>query len=246
MAAEQKVALVTGSALNIGRAIAQGLAEDGFRIMVTARNSRDDVGRTADLIRQAGGQAATHMADISDPAQARGLIDATIAAFGRLDVLVNNASMRRQTNIYEITPEEWREVMGATLDSAFYCAQAAAKHIAAASGGSIVNLGGMSAHVGATGRVHASTAKAAIVGLSRVLATELAGDNITVNTVVPGSIDTVRGAAAGARPPHMPANLAGRMGRPEEIAGMVRYLCGPAARYVTGQTLHVNGGAFLT
>jgi 3-oxoacyl-[acyl-carrier protein] reductase len=137
--------------------------------------------------------------------------------------------------------------MGATLDGAFYCAHAAAGPIAAAGGGSIVNLGGISAHVGAVGRVHAVTAKAGMVGLTRALAKELAGDGITVNVVVPGSIETIRGAAAGGNHGRsaLPDALVGRRGQPDEIAAMVRFLCSPEARYVTGQTIHVNGGAFM-
>jgi 3-oxoacyl-[acyl-carrier protein] reductase len=132
------------------------------------------------------------------------------------------------------------------LDGAFYCVHAAMPHILAAGGGSIVNLGGMSAHLGAKGRVHAITAKAGMVGMTRALAKELA-PTVTVNCVVPGTIDTVRGFAAGgnAGRAHLADNLTGRPGRPEEIADMVRYLCSPMARFVTGQTIHVNGGAFM-
>jgi 3-oxoacyl-[acyl-carrier protein] reductase len=247
MTIDSKVAIVTGSALNIGRAIALHLARENFRVLVTARQSEHDATETARLVRDAGGEAAVHMADISDPAQARGLVDAAVSRFGRLDVLVNNASVRRQTSFSDMTPEEWREIMSATLDGAFYCAHAAAPHIAASGGGSIVNLGGMSAHVGAVGRVHAVTAKAGMVGLTRALAKELAGDNITVNTVVPGSIETIRGAAAGGNHGRsaLPESLSGRRGHPDEIAAMVRFLCSPDARYVTGQTIHVNGGAFM-
>lgn len=242
-----KVALVTGSALNIGRAIALHLARDGFRILVTARASLDDCQETARLVQDAGSAAHVHMADISDPSQARALVEAAITAFGRLDVLVNNASIRRQTRFADMTPAEWREIMGTTLDGAFYCAQAAAAHIARSGGGSIVNLGGMSAHVGATGRVHAVTAKAGMVGLTRALAKELAGDEITVNVVVPGSIETVRGAAAGGTHGRsaLPDALSGRRGQPDEIAALVRFLCTDEARYITGQTIHVNGGAFM-
>lgn len=248
MADERKVALVTGSALNIGRAIALALASDGYRIMTTARQSETDARETARLVREAGSDADTHMADISDHVQAGALVDATVSRFGRLDVLVNNASIRRQTPFAEMTPEEWREIMGTTIDGAFYCAHAAAPHIIAAGGGTIINLGGISSHVGAMGRVHAITAKAGMVGLTRALAKELAGNNITVNTVVPGSIETVRGFAAGGNSGRaaLPDSPLGRRGQPEEIAAMVRFLCSPEARYVTGQSIHVNGGAYMT
>ena len=243
-----KVALVTGSALNIGRAIALALAADGYRIMTTARQSEDDARQTARLVREAGSDADTHLADISDHVAAAGLVEVTVKRFGRLDVLVNNASIRRQTKFLDMTPAEWREIMGTTIDGAFYCAHAAAPHIIAAGGGTIINLGGISSHVGATGRVHAITAKAAMTGLTRALSKELAPHNITVNTVVPGSIETVRGFAAGGDHGRasLPDSPLGRRGRPEDVAAMVRFLCSDEARYITGQAIHVNGGAFVT
>ena len=247
-ASEGKVALVTGSALNIGRAICLALAADGYRIMTTARQSETDARETARLVRDTGSDADTHLADISDPDAAAGLVAATVQRFGRLDVLVNNASIRRQTKLLDMTPAEWREIMGTTIDGAFYCAHAAAPHIIAAGGGTIVNLGGISSFVGSVGRVHAITAKAGMSGLTRALAKELAPHNITVNTVVPGSIETVRGFAAGGNHGRsvLPDSPLGRRGRPEEIASMVRFLCSDQARYVTGQSIHVNGGAYMT
>lgn len=245
--ADGKVALVTGSADNIGRGIALALARDGYRIMVTARASREGCEETARRVIGEGTDAAVHLADISDAAQARGLIAAAVERFGRLDALVNNASVRRQTKLADITVEEWRGILGSTLDGAFYCAQAAAPHIARAGGGSIVNLGGISAHVAPAGRVHVAVAKAGMVGLTRALARELAGDAITVNAVAPGAIDTVRGHAAGgnAGRAKLPDNLAGRPGTIAEVAEMVRYLCSAPARFVTGQVIHVNGGAYM-
>jgi 3-oxoacyl-[acyl-carrier protein] reductase len=247
MTDERKVALVAGSALNIGRAIALALAADGFRIMTTARQSEADARETARQVRDSGSDADTFMADISDHHQASGLVAATVQRFGRLDVLVNNASIRRQTKFADMTPEEWREIMGTTIDGAFYCAHASVPQIIAAGGGTIINLGGISSHVGAVGRVHAITAKAGMVGLTRALAKELAEHNITVNTVVPGSIETVRGFAAGGNHGRaaLPDSPLGRRGTPEEVAAMVRFLCSPAARYITGQAIHVNGGSFL-
>ena len=247
MPSPAKAAIVTGSALNIGRAIALDLAREGYAVMTTARNSEADARETARLVREEGGEADTFMADISDPAQADALVAATVARFGRLDALVNNASIRRQTPFLEMSVAEWREIMGATLDGAFYCARAAAPQIVAAGGGAIVNLGGISSHVGAKGRVHAIAAKSGMVGLTRALAKELAERNITVNTVVPGSIETVRGFAAGGNHGRatLPDSPLGRRGRPEEIAAMVRFLCSDKARYITGQSMHVNGGAYM-
>ena len=247
MATDRKVALITGSAANIGRGIALALARDGVAVMVHARRSEQQAQETARLVTAAGSEAAVHLADISDPAQAAGLVAAALARFGRLDILVNNASVRRQSKLADITPAEWRDILGSTLDGAFYCTQAAAAPIAAAGGGSIVNMGGISHHVGAANRVHVAAAKAGMTGMTRALARELAPAGITVNMVAPGVIDTERGPAAGgvAGRAALPDNLAGRRGTIEEIAEMVRYLCGPLARFITGQTIHVNGGAFM-
>ena len=247
MIAVRKVALVTGSAANIGRGIALALARDGVAVMAHARRSAEQAEETARLVTAAGSEAAVQLADIADPAQAAGLVAATLARFGRLDILVNNASVRRQSKLADITPAEWRDILGSTLDGAFYCTQAAAAAIAAAGGGSIVNMGGISHHVGAASRVHVAAAKAGMTGMTRALARELAPAGITVNMVAPGVIDTERGAAAGgaAGRAALPDNLAGRKGTIEEIAEMVRYLCGPLARFITGQTIHVNGGAFM-
>ena len=238
-------AVVTGSARNIGRAIALELARAGAAVLVNARRSSDDAERVADEIRRAGGRAALRICDVSDPQAAATLVAAAIEAFGRLDILVNNASNRPETPFADLDYAQWREVLATTLDGAFLCCRAALPHLIASGRGAIVNIGGLSAHTGAPGRAHVIAAKAGLAGLTRALAHDLAPHAITVNCVAPGLIDTSR---AGAEPAHHAtrATLAGRKGRPEEIAALVRFLCGTEARYITGQTIHANGGAFLT
>jgi len=240
-----QVAVVTGAARNIGRAICLELAAAGAAVVVNALTSTAEAAEVADEINAAGGEAMAHLADVTSPAAVKAMMDATVARFGKLTVLVNNASLRRIAPLAEMTLEEWRAVQSVIVEGAFLCVQAAVPHIRPAGGGTVVNIGGISAHRGVRDRLHVSTAKAAVAGMVRSLALDLAGDNITVNCVSPGAIDTVRGASAGARPSGVTGGIPlGRMGAPADIAVMVRTLCGPGGRYVTGQTIHVNGGAF--
>lgn len=244
---EGRVAIVTGAARNIGRCIALDLARAGARVVVNARSSveaADDVVRT---IRDGSGEAIVHVADITDEAATRRLVAAAAEAFGGLDILVNNAAIRRETAFADLGFAEWREVLSVILDGAYLCARAALPELRRSPAASIVNIGGLSAHTGSPGRAHVVAAKAGLVGLTRALAHDLAPDGVTVNCVVPGLIDTVRGASATGQPAmhQVHATLVGRRGRPEEVASLVRYLCGPQARYLTGQTLHANGGAYL-
>jgi 3-oxoacyl-[acyl-carrier protein] reductase len=242
-----KVALVTGGARNIGRAICRSLAAGGATVMVNARSSRAQADETAAMITQAGGKAAVHIADVTDAAQVRALIDATVKRFGRLDVLVNNAAVRAETPFESMPLDEWRRVLSSILDSAFLCSQACLPHLAAAGGGTIIHIGGLTGHRGATDRAHVITAKAGLAGLTKAMALDLAPKGITVNCVVPGTIESQRGLPG---VPERPASRRapppiGRRGEPEEVAAMVRMLCGPDARYVTGQAIHVNGGGYM-
>jgi 3-oxoacyl-[acyl-carrier protein] reductase len=242
-----KVALVTGGARNIGRAICRALAAGGASVMVNANTSRAEAKHTVAMIHSAGGKAAAHFADVTDPAAVAQMVDATVSQFGRLDILVNNAAVRSETPFEKIKLEEWRHVIATVLDGAFLCTQSSLPHLARARGGAIVNIGGLTAHKGATGRAHVITAKAGIAGLTRALALDLAPQHITVNCVVPGTIETVRGLPGAPARPDDRRGLppVGRRGEPEEIAAVVRMLCGPDARYITGQTIHVNGGGFM-
>ena len=240
-----RVALVTGGSRNIGRAIARALAEGGAAVVVNCRKARADAEAVVAEIEAAGGQAMCHVADVTDEAGVRQMVEAAVKRFGRLDTLVNNAAVRDVTKIDDIDLATWRYVTGVILDGAFICSRAALPELRRAGGGSIVNIGGMSGHTGAAGRPHVVAAKLGLVGLARGLAHDLAPDGITVNTVVPGLIDTVRAGSSSTGSAHSREGLLGRRGAPEEVAGVVRFLCGPGGRYVTGQEWHVNGGAYL-
>ena len=168
------------------------------------------------------------LADISDAKAVQAVFDATLKTFGRIDILVNNAAIRREKNIGDMSYADWREVMDVTLDGAFHCVKACLPALRR-NGGTIVNIGGMSAHIGSKDRAHVTAAKLGFVGFTRGLAHDLAADRITVNCVVPGAIDTARANAA--KPAHhlTHGTITGERGRPEDVAAMVRHLCSPAA-----------------
>jgi 3-oxoacyl-[acyl-carrier protein] reductase len=240
-----KVALVTGAGRNIGRAIALTLADAGAAIVVNARQSRDEADATVAEIERRGSRAMTALADVSNPDQVARMVEAAHKQFGRLDILVNNAAVRREAPIDQIGLQEWREIMGIVLDGAFICVKACLPHLRKGGAGAIVNIGGLTGHTGSKNRPHVVAAKAGLVGLTKALAHDLAGDGIMVNCVVPGLIETVRKTSSSVNPGHhaLHHTLTGGRGAPQDIADAVLYLV--KSRYVTGQTLHVNGGAYL-
>jgi len=244
-ALEGKVAVVTGSGRNIGRAIAHALAARGASVVVHGQQDRETAERTAEELRAYGVRTLVELGDVADAGACDALIEAAVAHFGRLDVLVCNAAIRRQVPFLEMTLAQWREVISTDLDSVFCLTRAAAPHIVAAGGGSIVCLGGSPSHMGTRLRAHVCAAKMGVVGLSRVLASELGPHGINVNVVCPGHVDTARGVSAGATSTVTEQRPMARKARPEEIAAMVCHLCLPDGRYVTGQTIHVNGGMLM-
>ncbi len=243
-----KIALVTGAGKNIGRAIALTLARDGAAVVVNGRSDATAVDEVVATIRAAGGTAMAAMADVADRDQARALAERVARELGGIDILVSNAGLRRQTAYLDISLAEWREIMSVALDGAFFLSQAAIPHMIARGGGAIIAMSGMSNHVGTPNRAHVSASKAALEGLMRSLAVEFGGQNIRANCIAPGAIDTVRGASAGVLPNTLTleGTPLGRRGTVDEIAAMVRLLAGPDGAYITGQTLHVNGGVYLT
>jgi 3-oxoacyl-[acyl-carrier protein] reductase len=239
-----KVALVTGAAKNIGRSIALELAAAGAAIAVNTRASVDDGERVVQEIRSTGGQAELYAADIADANACKSMVANVLKRFGRVDILVLNASVRTEKPFLELTYDEWRTPLSITLDGAFYLAQGCVPSMLQNGGGSIVTLGGMQSLSGAKKRIHGSVAKHGLVGFTRGIAREFADRGIRANCIAPGQMDTTRAAGRSVRTAEDLIPMK-RKGAPEEIATTVRFLCGPAASYITGQTFHVNGGQMM-
>ena len=241
-----RVAIVTGAGRNIGRAIAHALASAGAAVVVNGRANCANVDAVVGEIEAQGGKALAVMADVTDEAAVERMAAAAAERFGRIDILVNNAAGRPEKALEAMSLADWRGVLATILDGAFLTVKAALPHLKHGGTGAIINIGGVSGHVGTRHRAHVVTAKAGLIGLTKALAHDLAQDKITANCVVPGLIETARDPNA--QLPHhhsVSKTLTGRFGTPEEIAAAVRFLAGPQARYITGQTLHVNGGVYL-
>ena len=238
-----RVALVTGASRNIGRAIALDLADAGASVVVNTRRSTAAAEAVAEEIVRAGGKAIAVIADVTDEVAVAAMIDQATEQFGRLDIVVNNAAVRPAQTLEEMTLADFRAVVGLMLEAPLLCVKAALPHLRRSDGAAIVSIGGMTGHVGATDRAHVAAGKAGLVGLTKAFARELAPNGITANCVVPGLIDTGRSMTPSAHAA-LPS-LLGRLGHTDEIAAMVRFLAGPAGRFITGQAVHVNGGAYM-
>ena len=240
-----KVAIVTGAAKNIGRATSESLSKLGYNILVHANTDKDGAEETVNLVKQNDVQSTLIIGDLTKPETSQELIKEA-SKLGTISALVNNASQREFNKFDDMTFDEWRFVMSINLDSLFHTCKAVIPEMKKNKWGRIVNLGGLSAHISAIGRAHVITSKSAVVGFTRALAMEYAETGITINTVVPGLIDTIRGASAGSslvHPSHSNPPV-GRKGYPIEVATMITNLCGPHSDFVTGQTIHVNGGSY--
>ena len=237
-----KVVLITGGARNLGRAMGTAFAAAGASIAINARSQRPELDETIAAIEAAGGQAIACVADITERAAVDRMMAAIIARFGRLDILVNNAVTHATKPFLDLSFEDWRAPITVTLDGAFHCTQAALPAILRAGGGSIVNMGGLFGHMPIPNRAPTAAAKAGLAGLTRALALELAAHNINVNYVAPGPANTVR---AGSFQFDMNRIPFGRFAEAAEIVATVMMLCGRDGRFITGQTIHVNGGLFM-
>jgi 3-oxoacyl-[acyl-carrier protein] reductase len=242
---EGKVALITGAGRNIGRATALALAAAGAAVAVNTRQSQDAATSVAREIRDAGRNADVFMADIADVKAVRVMVDRIVDKWGRLDILVLNASVRKETPFLDISYDEWRMIMGISLDGSFYLTQACIPHMISAGGGSIVTLAGMVSLSGAKRRIHGSVAKHGMIGLTRGIAREFGEHGIRANCIAPGQMNTPRAPGRAPRADPKATIPLGRPGEPEEIASAVRFLCGPGASFINGQTIQVNGGQMM-
>jgi 3-oxoacyl-[acyl-carrier protein] reductase len=243
-ALEGKVALVTGAVRRNGRAIAHALAREGASIVINTRRSKDEAEALRAELERAGAQAFVCIADITDEAAVARMFAAIGKRFGGVDILVNNAADRERVKFTDMTMAQWRHIVSIILDGAFLCSRAAIPHMLKQGWGRIVNIGGAGHRLpNYVGRAHAAAAKAGLEGLTRALAMEYAQQGITVNCVSPGRIGGERSRTSGEVPPvEIPV---GFEGVPDDIAATVSFICSPAARFITGQNIHVNGGQVL-
>ena len=246
---EGKVAIVTGSARNIGRAIAEELALAGASLVVNSVQARDLCEEVAEGIRARGGKAIAFVADVRDPDAVQAMSNAAIEAFGGIDILVHNAAVRTNTPFDELDADTLKLVLDISIHGCFNLAKAVVPSMKQRNGGNIIGVGGMSSLRGAPGRAHVMAAKMGLNAFIRGLSLDLAPYGIRANQVVVGRYDTVREGNPSSAPLRSDSKNAtipiGRNGMPQDMANLVRFLVGPGADYITGQTIHSNGGAYL-
>ncbi len=244
-----KVALVTGSGHNIGRAVAEGFAAAGARVIVNGHSDRAALDEVVSGIRERGGAADAIMADVSKHDEVERLVTRTVDTFGSLDIVVSNVGIRRMQAFLEISVDDWETVIRTNLSAAFYLARNAIPHMQKKKSGRFIVVSGFDGFWGqVTHRAHNITAKAGLHGFAKALAREFGPEGITANTVAPGAIDTVRDWSQyvhQARDKIQSEIPLGRFGHVDELAGACLFLASDAGGFVSGQVIHVNGGHYM-
>lgn len=241
---EGKIALVTGAAKGIGRAIALALAADGATVVVNYNGSRERAEQTVEAIKALGSGGMAYQCNVADTKAADAMIKEVIKTYGRLDILVNNAGITRDNLIMKMSEEDFDAVIDANLKGCFNTIKAVSRQMLKQRAGRIINITSVSGILGNAGQANYAASKAGIIGLTKTMARELASRGITVNAIAPGFVDTdmtqvlsdsVKAAATAQIP-------LGRFGKPEDIANMAAYLASEKASYITGQIISVDGG----
>ena len=246
---KDKVVIITGGAKKIGRATAKKLAAQGFNILIhTGGKSIDEAKKTVAIVKEYGVHSDFIDGDLAD-VKTIDKIKSSAEKLGTPSVLINNAGLRIHDDFEKITYEDWKRVMTVNVDASFLCTQALIGHMTKQKWGRVINIGGLSAHIGAKERAHVVTSKAALIGLTKAISMEFLERGVTCNCVVPGFIedfDSKEKALSGhwLRHPQTPNLVLNRFGNPDEVAEVIANLCKKEADYINGQTLHVNGGSF--
>ena len=243
MSSDTRTALVTGASRGLGRAIAERLARDGWRVELVARQA-DKLNEVRAAIEAAGGKACVHTADISDPKSADQVIAAVEKESGPLGTLINNAGITKDGLLMRMDDADWSAVIDTNLTGAFRWIRAASRGMLKARAGRIVNIGSVVGLVGNAGQANYAAAKAGLIGLTQSVAREFASRGVTCNCVCPGFFDTDMTSVLkeDLKSKVLTGIPLGRFGKPEEVAGLVSFLCGPDAGYVTGQAWAIDGG----